>query len=315
MFQCVKCGEYCDDFLFHSGKRKPTCKVCVSYRHYLRGYPEKALFSRYRVKWLAKYFDARMEARGWKRCARCLVIKPLSGKWTRNHCRGCHNERTREWKRQHRAPESRLKEYKKRNARRGAKTYGTRQAFHEARKEKGRIKRAMKEPADSHVSAYCSWLRGDAPDERVELHYEHMGKPWLNPRLSWTEKYRIQYRLDRQFQIKERLRRQFKKAEKRDGIAEKIRGAIRRGGESRTTSRLLGFTVGELCEHLEKQFTKGMTWDRFMAGEIHIDHIVPQAHFDLQDDEEWRQCWSLSNLRPCWARENLRKSAQRLFLL
>jgi len=256
-----------------------------------------------------------MEGRGWKRCSHCLVIKPLSGKWNRNHCRQCHNERSREWKRQYRTSESRLNEYKNRNYRLGNKTYGSKDAFIKAQREKARVARAIKGPADAHVKVYAAWLKESAPDERVEMHYECIGKPWRNPRLSWTEKYRIQYRLDRHFQIKERMRRQFKKAEKRDGIAEIIRGAIRRGGESRTTSCLLGFTVGELCEHLEKQFTKGMTWDRFMNGEIHIDHIVPQAHFDLQNDDEWRQCWSFSNLRPCWAGDNLRKSAQRLFLL
>lgn len=315
MFQCVKCDEWCEGFLFHSGKRRPACKICNSYRHYVRSYPEKANFPAYKVKWLAKYFDNQMEARGWKRCSCCRAIKPLHADWSRSHCRPCKNRLAREWKRANRAPESRLSEYKKRNERMGRKTYGTRREMVAALKEQARINRAMSEPHDTHVKHYRVWLRDCAPDSRVAMHYERTGKPWLNPRISWTEKYRMRYRLDPEFQTKERLRRQINKAKKRDGIAAMMRGAIRRGGESRTTRRLLGYTVGELCQHLERQFTKGMNWDRFMSGEIHIDHIVPQSAFDLSDRGQWRKCWCLSNLRPCWAQDNLRKRDKRLYLL
>jgi hypothetical protein len=45
-------------------------------------------------------------------------------------------------------------------------------------------------------------------------------------------------------------------------------------------------------------------------GEIHLDHIIPQRAFDLSNDEEWRACWSLTNLQPLWAKDNLRKSGR-----
>ena len=129
------------------------------------------------------------------------------------------------------------------------------------------------------------------------------------------KRYRLRWALDNRFSIKERMRRQITKAKKRDGISEVIRGAIRRGGKSNAVERELGYSIDDLCLHLEKQFTKGMTWDKFKQGEIHIDHIVPQKEFDLSDDDEWRACWSLSNLRPCWARDNLVKSGKREFLI
>ena len=56
-----------------------------------------------------------------------------------------------------------------------------------------------------------------------------------------------------------------------------------------------------------------MSWARF--GEIHIDHIVPRASFDLNNEDEWRACWALSNLQPRWGKDNQAKGAKRITLL
>jgi hypothetical protein len=140
-------------------------------------------------------------------------------------------------------------------------------------------------------------------------------KPWQKQDLTPSEKYRIRYRLDNEFNLKERMRRQITKHLKRDGIASVIREAIKRGGESNAVHRALGYTIAELKKHIERQFIDGMTWDRFISGEIHIDHITPQAAFDLQNDNEWRACWSLGNLRPLWGVDNLKKLDKLHFLL
>jgi hypothetical protein len=44
-----------------------------------------------------------------------------------------------------------------------------------------------------------------------------------------------------------------------------------------------------------------MSWERF--SEIHIDHIIPRSHFEYEseEDEQFKQCWALSNLQPRWA--------------
>jgi hypothetical protein len=71
---------------------------------------------------------------------------------------------------------------------------------------------------------------------------------------------------------------------------------------------ILGYTPEELINHLEKQFTEGMTWENY--GEFHIDHKLPITSFDIQEmgDEEFMKCWSLDNLQPMWGEENIRKS-------
>jgi hypothetical protein len=71
---------------------------------------------------------------------------------------------------------------------------------------------------------------------------------------------------------------------------------------------ILGYTPEELINHLEKQFTEGMTWDNY--GEFHVDHKLPISSFNIKEigDEEFMRCWCLDNLQPMWGEENIRKS-------
>lgn len=80
---------------------------------------------------------------------------------------------------------------------------------------------------------------------------------------------------------------------------------------------LVGYTRDELMRHLERQFTKRMTWKNMGRDGWHIDHILPRTLFDIRaaGDEEFRACWVLSNLRPLWQVENLSKKDKRLHLL
>ena len=70
---------------------------------------------------------------------------------------------------------------------------------------------------------------------------------------------------------------------------------------------LLGCTIKEFKEHFESLFTVGMTWEKFMNGEIHIDHILPCSAFELQNSEEQEICFHYTNLQPLWAKDNISK--------
>jgi methylmalonyl-CoA mutase N-terminal domain/subunit len=54
-----------------------------------------------------------------------------------------------------------------------------------------------------------------------------------------------------------------------------------------------------------------MTWEKFLAGEIDIDHVRPRMTFSYSAtaDPQFKECWALSNLRPMWARENRSRGA------
>jgi hypothetical protein len=94
-----------------------------------------------------------------------------------------------------------------------------------------------------------------------------------------------------------------------------VRYSLRGGGKESKWLTLVGYTVEELKNHLERQFLRGMGWDNMPKW--HIDHIVPLVSFSFQseDDPEFKAAWALTNLRPVWAKENVRKQARREHLL
>jgi hypothetical protein len=101
-------------------------------------------------------------------------------------------------------------------------------------------------------------------------------------------------------------------------VSSRIATALRNRGtskRSRNWERLVGYTLTELKAHIERQFSRGMSWANY--GKWHVDHIVPIAAFDWKsaDDDAFKACWALTNLRPLWAEENRRKKDQRLYLI
>lgn len=73
--------------------------------------------------------------------------------------------------------------------------------------------------------------------------------------------------------------------------------------------KIVGYTVEQLVNHLEKQFDDKMSWDNY-GSYWHVDHIKPKSLFKFvsDKDKEFIECWSLKNLQPLEAKENLRKS-------
>jgi hypothetical protein len=82
-----------------------------------------------------------------------------------------------------------------------------------------------------------------------------------------------------------------------------LKGKVKK---SKHTTQLLGCSIEELKQHLEKQFTKGMAWENY--GKWEIDHIIPCYSFDLTKEEEQCKCFKYTNLQPLWETDNIRKS-------
>lgn len=98
-------------------------------------------------------------------------------------------------------------------------------------------------------------------------------------------------------------------------ISHQIRLAIKANKSGRGWEDLVGYSLEDLTKHLERQFLPRMSWDN--RDEWHIDHIVPQASFKFStaEEDEFKACWSITNLRPLWADKNLSKSDKRIFLI
>ncbi|HLE87582.1 MAG TPA: hypothetical protein VI727_07935 [Candidatus Brocadiaceae bacterium] len=93
-----------------------------------------------------------------------------------------------------------------------------------------------------------------------------------------------------------------------------IRGAIHASLKGKKEGRhwedIVGYTLSQLMVHLENNFKDGMNWDN--QGKWHIDHKKPISSFKYHsyDDDEFRKCWTLTNLQPLWAHDNLTKHAK-----
>lgn len=70
-----------------------------------------------------------------------------------------------------------------------------------------------------------------------------------------------------------------------------------------TPGRMFTFldcSFADFKQHIERQFTNGMTWDNY--GEWQLDHIVPLA--SAKDAETMRELSKYTNIQPMWAKYN-----------
>ena len=105
-----------------------------------------------------------------------------------------------------------------------------------------------------------------------------------------------------------------------------IRGKQKTG----SINKYLPYNAKELKEHIEKQFSEPgnewMTWENWgvydpktwnendkSTWKWQLDHIIPQSRFKYEsmEDEEFKQCWALSNLRPYSAKLNITEQDKR----
>jgi len=94
-----------------------------------------------------------------------------------------------------------------------------------------------------------------------------------------------------------------------------ISGNLKRRGshkQGREWEKLVGYNSKELKKRLKKTMPEGYTWQDFLSGELHIDHIIPVKVFNFTRPEhtDFKRCWALSNLRLLPAKENLTKGAR-----
>ena len=73
---------------------------------------------------------------------------------------------------------------------------------------------------------------------------------------------------------------------------------------------LVGYTLINLIKRLKKTMPKGYTWQDFLEGKLHIDHIIPKNVFNFTKSEhiDFKRCWALNNLQLLPAKENLIKN-------
>lgn len=111
----------------------------------------------------------------------------------------------------------------------------------------------------------------------------------------------------------------------RHQISVLIRHYINLGTKKGSCMNYLPYTIQDLKQHLESKFEPWMTWENWgiynykswndqdpSTWTWQIDHIVSQSVliYSSMEDENFKKCWSLENLRPLSAKQNISDGAR-----
>lgn len=96
--------------------------------------------------------------------------------------------------------------------------------------------------------------------------------------------------------------------------------ALIKGAVDPALEDLLGYSAADLKQHLERAFEPRMTWSnyagnvqgRHVSGVWVVDHIIPKSTFT---QDQAREAFCITNLRPLWIDANRSKGCARLHLL
>lgn len=156
-----------------------------------------------------------------------------------------------------------------------------------------------KERADS-VERFKSYER--------EMYQKHRHKKLLARRKYYSKNreeilakvadyYKKRYKSDLNFRLRRNLSR-------------RINLAVKSGTGRESTAVLLGCSVDQFVEHIEKQFRTGMSWDNYGYWGWHLDHKKPCAAFDLTKKADRAKCFHYTNYQPLWRFENAQKGGK-----
>lgn len=102
-----------------------------------------------------------------------------------------------------------------------------------------------------------------------------------------------------------------------------IRSSLKKSNSSKygkSVAKYLSYTFQELKDHLQSQFEPWMSWNNWgkydhttwndhntLTWYWQIDHIIPQSKllYNSMEDDNFKKCWSLENLRPYSAKLNI----------
>lgn len=157
-------------------------------------------------------------------------------------------------------------------------------ARHQERKSNPEYKRRRREAADRYRDRHADEVREKNRLRATERRAAGLQREYDRKRRATDPAYRISMNL--------RCR---------------MHSLLRSASPKTGTMTLIGCTREELREHIEQQWTVGMSWGNYGMNGWHIDHIMPVADFDLLDEKQQRECFHYTNLRPLWADENRRR--------
>lgn len=124
------------------------------------------------------------------------------------------------------------------------------------------------------------------------------------------------YKSDSLFKLRVRLSCEIKRALRKNNSSKKGHSIL----------EYLPYSIQELKNHLESLFEPWMNWNNHgkyvniwddndqSTWVWNIDHIIPQSdlRYTSMEDDNFKKCWSLDNLRPLSAKQNIIEGTNRI---
>ena len=165
-----------------------------------------------------------------------------------------------------------------------------------------------------YMEEYFEKRKRDNPEYSKKYYQEHKDailESQRQRRFNNPEKDR-QWRQNHKMEIN-KYHRERLKIDIKYNLNHKIRTAIWESLKGNKNGRhwesLVGYHLNDLIVHLQKTMPKGYTWQDYLTGKLHIDHIIPISVYNFTKPEHinFKKCWSLNNLQLLPAIENISK--------
>ena len=139
----------------------------------------------------------------------------------------------------------------------------------------------------------------------------HPQSEYIKKRREYDKKYYQTHKEIKNRYNKERYKTD-PKVRTNDRMSRAIYASLKRNKNCKHWESFVDYNVNDLIKHLKKTMPKGYTWENYMEGKLHIDHIIPIRVFNFTELEhpDFKLCWSLENLRLIPIKENLIKGGK-----
>lgn len=161
-----------------------------------------------------------------------------------------------------------------------------------------------------YYHTYCKackreYMRSDkARETRLRYNKTERGKT-IRKAYKQRDDYKLKQRSYENIRLKTDCNYKLKKS-LRDRLSKALK--VKKWIKKTHFRQYIGCSKEELHNHIEKQFTLGMTWNNYGFGDNKwtIDHIIPLS--SAKTEEEMYKLCHYSNLQPLWYLDNIKKS-------
>jgi len=189
-------------------------------------------------------------------------------------------------------------------------------------------KKQYRQENQEKIAFYMETYRKEHQDQisaQTKIYYENNKEDILE----YRKEYKVEYnKQNKEAILKKQNEREAKRMKSdpvfkvRRRVSASIRAMLKTNDVAKNGKSILEFlpyTIDELKTHLEKQFEPWMTWENHGSYKTatwddsdpatwtwQIDHIIPHSTFQYasMEDEAFKKCWALANLRPLSAKQN-----------